>query len=68
VKSAVALLLVALLQCYATRTRSGCEQLSFHASLAECGPLARRYQREDNRALTVTRLPAVVHYRCIILG
>jgi hypothetical protein len=33
--------------------------------MAECQPLARQYQREDRRALAITRLPAVVSYHCV---
>lgn len=61
----LALLLVTLMQCYATRSQSGCEPLSYPPSMAECQPLARQYQREDRRALAVTRLPAVVSYHCV---
>jgi hypothetical protein len=55
-KGAALMLLVALLQRYAARTRSGCE--GFYPSLTECGQAARRYQREDTRALSVTGGPA----------
>ena len=54
-----------LIQCYATRTGDGCVPLSVHATMAECGTLAREYQKFDTRALSVTRLPAVVSYRCV---
>ena len=35
------------------------------SSMAECRTLAREYQKFDTRALSVTRLPAVVSYRCV---
>jgi hypothetical protein len=66
-KSLVPLLLVALLQCYATRTQSGCKPLSYHHGWTDCSPLARQFQREDNRALVVTGLPVAVHYRCVTI-
>jgi hypothetical protein len=56
---------VALIQCYATRTRDGCTPLSVHATMAECRALANEYGKFDTRALNVTGLPAVVSYHCV---
>ena len=56
---------VTLIQCYATRTKDGCEPMSVHARMAECRALASEYRRFDTRALSVTGLPVVVSYRCM---
>ena len=56
---------VALIQCYATRTRDGCAPVSVHATMAESRELASEYQKFDRRALNVTGLPVVVSYRCV---
>ena len=65
-RASVALLAgVALIQCYATRTKDGCAPLSAHATMAECRALAKEYGKFDTRALNVTGLPVVVSYRCV---
>jgi hypothetical protein len=56
---------VTLIQCYATRTRDGCEPLSVHATMVECRTLAKEYGKFDTRALNITGLPAVVSYHCV---
>ena len=62
----VALLVgVTLIQCYATRTKDGCEPMSVHATMAECQALASEYRKFDTRALRVTGLPVVVSYQCV---
>ena len=65
-RASVTLLAVgaALIQCYATRTGSGCAPLSVHATMAECRELASEYRKFDTRALRVTELPVVVSYQC----
>jgi hypothetical protein len=61
----VALLVgVAMIQCYATRTDSGCAPLSEHATMAECRKLASEYQKFDTRDLRIKGVPAVVSYHC----
>jgi hypothetical protein len=54
-----------LIQCYATRTKDGCEPMSMHATMAECRSLASEYRKFDTRALRVTGLPVVVSYDCV---
>ena len=56
---------VALIQCYASRSGSGCQPLSWHETMAECRALASEYRKFDTRALNVTGLPAVVSYYCV---
>jgi hypothetical protein len=64
----VLLVLIALVQCYATRTQSGCAPLSYHATMAECGKLASEYQKFDTRDLRVKGVPAVVSYHCVAVS
>ena len=54
-----------LIQCYATRTGSGCAPLSVHATMVECRKLASEYQKFDRRDLRVKGVPAVVSYQCV---
>jgi hypothetical protein len=59
------LLAAVLVQCYAARGgQTGCVPMEVYPTLDACRVLARQYQRDDNRALRVTGLPAVVSYRC----
>jgi hypothetical protein len=55
----------ALIQCYATRSGSGCQPLSWYETMAECQALASDYRKFDTRALNVTGLPVVVSCRCM---
>jgi hypothetical protein len=61
----VLLALIALVQCYATRTQDGCAPLSYHATMAECRKLASEYQKFDTRDLRIKGVPAVVSYQCV---
>jgi len=61
----VLLVLIALVQCYATRRQDGCSPLSYHATMAECRAQAEDYRRFDTRAINATGLPMVVSYRCV---
>ena len=55
----------ALMQCYATRSDSGCVPLSEHVTMAECRKLASEYQKFDTRDLRIKGVPAVVSYHCV---
>ena len=61
----VLLALIALVQCYATRTQDGCAPLSYHATMAECRVQSADYRRFDTRAINATGLPVAVSYRCV---
>ena len=54
-----------LIQCYASRSGSGCQPLSWYKTIAECRALASEYRKFDTQALNVTGLPVVVSYRCM---
>ena len=56
---------IALVQCYVTRTQNGCAPLSYLTTMAECRTLAADYRRPDIKALNASELPAVVNYRCV---
>ena len=56
---------IALVQCYVTRTQNGCAPLSYLTTMAECRTLAADYRRFDTKALNATGLPMVVSYRCV---
>jgi hypothetical protein len=64
----VVLALIALVQCYATRTQEGCAPLSYHATMAECRVLAEDYRRFDSKALARAGIPAVVSYSCVAIN
>lgn len=59
----VVLAVIALVQCYATRTSDGCAPLSYHDTMVECRVLAEDYRRFDSKALARAGIPAVVSYR-----
>ena len=63
--ASITLLAATLIQCYATRTGTGCAPLSVHATMAQCRELASEYRKFDTRALRVTELPVVVSYQCV---
>lgn len=63
--SGVLLAAVVLLQCYASRTQTGCTPLDYPPTMAECRALAQEYSRLDSRAVIVTGVPVVVRYHCV---
>jgi hypothetical protein len=63
--SVTLLAFVTLIQCYASRSGSGCQPLSWYETMAECRALASEYRTFDTRALNVTGLPVVVSYHCV---
>jgi hypothetical protein len=62
-KTAVIMMAV-LLQCFASRSHSGCNVIEYYDNPAECARLAKEYTKSDIRAFIKAGFPVVVKYVC----